>query len=138
MKTLDQAQTLLTHLENHGKALAEMETQFPVKEYLREKELYENLQEEIKILAREVGTLETPFVKVTVTSPAPKISYNYDQLKIRATSEEMQAVWDNALKIDLDASQVSNLVNAGLLRAEIADECKEIKNPTPAVSFKLK
>ena len=138
MKPLDKAQTLLQHLENHTRTIQEMENQFAVQEYLREKELLTAVQEELKTLAREVGTLETPFVKVTVTSPAPKISYDYDKLKIRATSDEMQAVWDNALKFDLDASQVANLVNAGLLRAEIAEEIKEIKYPTPAVSFKLK
>lgn len=91
----------------------------------------------LKAEARELGSMETSFLSVKVSSPAPKLKASYQMVQALATPKEWELISINAMDYEVHGGKLQTLIEQGLVSKKLAKAIETIE-PTKAVTIKLK
>lgn len=91
----------------------------------------------LKAEARESGSMETSFLSVKVSSPAPKLKASYQMVQALATPKEWEIISINAMDYEVHGGKLQTLIEQGLVNKKLSKAIETIE-PTKAVTIKLK
>ncbi len=91
----------------------------------------------LKAEARESGSMETDFLSVKVSSPAPKLKASYQMVQALATPKEWELISINAMDYEIHGGKLNTLIEQGLVSKKLSKAIETIE-PTKAVTIRVK